>query len=219
MTRLGKRLRRSNPLDHEESKPPLYPEINSTGGLANVQPETRALCEESDQHPEGAAVENGRTSGNKVASDVTSKPVLKITQAAYAAILEDLAGQPFQQEQGGILLGPEDAQDLVVRYVKDEHGEATFASFTIDVDSLNAAIRKVRPAGLTCVGIVHSHPDGFSRPSGGDIQFLERIFAHPKNGGGNGYFLFPIVMDGKLHPYVIDTSDVQRVLVAELVLV
>lgn len=155
-------------------------------------------------------------------NDVTQtpiQPVLKMTGATYESLMKDLGQSPFHHEQGGILLGPRDAQHLAIRYVKDCRGEATFASFTIDTESLNKAIREVRSAGLTCVGIVHSHPSGFCRPSGGDIEFLERIFAHPKNGDGNGYFLFPIVTNGKLYPYLIDTNDVRRVLVAELVVV
>ena len=119
--------------------------------------------------------------------------------------------------RGGILLGPEDTQDLVIRYVKDTHGDSRPASFTIDENYLNREIKKVREAGLSCVGIIHSHPPGCTRPSYGDLEFLRRIFGNPKNGGG--WFLFPIVCGQQLYPYLINTQDVRRFQLAELVLV
>ena len=121
-------------------------------------------------------------------------PVMKMTQAAYAAVMSDLASEPFRRELGGLLLGPDDAQDLVTRYVKDDTGLSTYATFTIGHERLNQVLRRVRPAKQTCVGIVHSHPDGICRPSGGDLAFLSRIFASPVNGNGSHSFLFPIVL-------------------------
>ncbi|MEZ6146892.1 MAG: hypothetical protein R3B91_16040 [Planctomycetaceae bacterium] len=62
------------------------------------------------------------------------------------------------------------------------------------------------PAKQTCVGIVHSHPDVIRRPSGAIWPF-SRIFASPVNGNGSHSFLFPIVCNGQLWPFVIDTRD------------
>jgi len=146
-----------------------------------------------------------------------SYPTLKMTQAAYSAVMADLARKSFQREEGGILLGPSDEPELAIRYLKDVKGDSRPASFTIDADYLNGEIARVRDAGLTCVGIVHSHPDGICRPSYGDLEFLQRIFANPKNGGG--MFLFPIVCSGSLHPFVVDTRNVRRMLAAQLVLI
>ncbi|MEZ5942899.1 MAG: Mov34/MPN/PAD-1 family protein [Planctomycetaceae bacterium] len=140
-----------------------------------------------------------------------------ITQGAYTAIMRDLASRPFQREQGGILLGPNDTPDLVTHYVKDEWGTGRTTSFTISPDHLNRIIDSVRSANITCVGLVHSHPPGICQASHGDMQFLHRIFSNPKNGGGR--FLFPIVCNGKLHPYIVDTSDVSRIVTADLLLV
>lgn len=147
-----------------------------------------------------------------------ARPVIKMTQPTYVAVMSDLARKPFRTELGGILLGPIDAQDVVVRYLKDHRGDATPASFTIDHNGLTTAIRNSKPAGLTCVGIVHSHPNGICRPSGGDLAFLDRIFANPKN-SDCGCFFFPIVCNGTLYPFVVDTTDVRRVLTAEVVLI
>ncbi|MCA9028920.1 MAG: Mov34/MPN/PAD-1 family protein, partial [Planctomycetaceae bacterium] len=83
---------------------------------------------------------------------------------------------------------------------------------------LNALIRKIRPAGLAVIGIVHSHPGHFRRPSGGDLVFLQKIFANPKN-ASHGNFLFPIVADGQFFPYVIDTVDVDHFRSADLMIV
>jgi proteasome lid subunit RPN8/RPN11 len=146
-------------------------------------------------------------------------PKVIMTNATYEAVMKDLSRKPFRREQGGILVGPIDGQNIAIRYVKDENGRGTYASFTIDFEGLNKEIREVRREGLICVGIIHSHPDGICHPSGGDILFLRRLFANPKNGGGNGYFIFPIVAGGELHPYLIDTDNGCRVVPTELLIV
>ncbi|MCA9075283.1 MAG: Mov34/MPN/PAD-1 family protein [Planctomycetaceae bacterium] len=185
------------------------PEFESRRDKPHPVPHRARKCERQDEsEPEAQSF-----------TDEPIRPVMKMTQAAYEAVMEDLAGQPFEREQGGMFLGPDDAQHLVTRYVKDEHGLSTAGSFTIDHEVLNGVIQHVRPAHLTCVGLVHSHPNGICRPSGGDLHFLHRIFSSPKNGNGSHSFLFPIVCNRQLHPFIVDTRDVRRMLPAELQLV
>jgi len=146
-------------------------------------------------------------------------PVMKMTQACYENVMKDLARQRFTREQGGMLIGPDDSNDIVTHYVKDEFGHSTTASFTIDHETLNRAINRVRPAKMICVGLIHSHPDGIARPSGGDIAFLQRLFHSPRNHQGSPGFLFPIVCQQKLHPFIVDARNPERILPAQLVLI
>jgi ThiF family len=49
------------------------------------------------------------------------------------------------------------------------------------------------PNGIRLAGVVHSHPRGYARPSGGDLEYLEAIFrANPKL----QFFELPIVQTG-----------------------
>ncbi len=192
-------------LGHERLNP-IYPPDN----MAHQRPDCGAIVDGEYAH----ATQEEQDRRNEQAG---LRPVMKFTHAAYNNVMRDLAGGTFQCEQGGILLGPCDTEDLVIRYVKDSQGDSRPASFTIDAEYLNGQLRKVKDAGLTGVGIIHSHPPGCTRPSYGDLEFLHQIFRNPNNRGG--LFLFPIVSGRQLYPFVVDTTDVRRVQLAELVLV
>lgn len=156
---------------------------------------------------------------SQYADDEAARPVMKMTQAAYSLVMSDLSSDRFYEEEGGILFGPSDTQDLVTHYVKDRHGRSSAASFTVDHKTLNKSIKHRKPASLSCIGIIHSHPHGITRPSGGDIAYLSQLFSDTRNQSGQPYFLFPIVCGRTLYPYVVDTRNPRRILFAELVLI
>ncbi len=64
-----------------------------------------------------------------------------------------------------------------------------------------------RPAGLSCHGLVHSHPPGVPQPSWGDVRYLRRLFAHPANGQTSHVFV-PIVCSGRLSAFVFTQNQV-----------
>lgn len=146
-------------------------------------------------------------------------PVMKMTQGVHRSIHAYFGSHPFQHEQAGLIIGPEEDQDLVTHFIDDPSGTATAASFTIDAKFLNSEIQRVRNAGLAAVGLIHSHPPGICRPSYGDLVFLDRLFSRPTNGADGQPLLFPIFCGGKIYPYLIDPRDVHNPIPARLVLV
>lgn len=122
----------------------------------------------------------------------------RVTHPAYRAMMAYLARRP--PEAAGALLGP-NGGNLITRFVPDEWGQATPASFTFGTAELNRAIRPFVAQGEEVLGLAHSHPPGCPTPSTGDRAYLDRLFGNPKNRGLNA-FLFPIVEGGTLRPYV-----------------
>jgi molybdopterin/thiamine biosynthesis adenylyltransferase/proteasome lid subunit RPN8/RPN11 len=80
-------------------------------------------------------------------------------------------------EHGGALGWREN--DRTVRFFRfDETARNTGATYSPDDRALNAMFRKHwNPRGIRLAGFVHSHPRGFTRPSGGDLAYAERILA------------------------------------------
>lgn len=145
------------------------------------------------------------------------RPMMKMTQAAYTDVMSHLDVEEFEVEQGGMLIVPDDAPDVVVQYVPDTGAEARHSSLTLDHDGLNKTIRRLRSTGLSCGGLVHLHPPGICRPSGGDVHYLRSLFTH--DGNDADYVLFPIVCNGRLYPWIISGGNSISIHVADLVLV
>ena len=145
-------------------------------------------------------------------------PILKMTQSVYLEILDDLVEQPFRREKAGMLMGPTAEDDLITQYIPDKTGRATYSSFTLDAESLNRTLHRHKNVGLDCKGIVHVHPPGILRPSFGDLQYVAKLFANPKNEETTQVML-PIVCNGRLYPYLIDADNPREIVVPNLILV
>ncbi|MBL9085160.1 MAG: Mov34/MPN/PAD-1 family protein [Planctomycetales bacterium] len=139
--------------------------------------------------------------------------LLKITQPAFRQLLEFLLER--EPEAAGLLLGPANDDLLVTHFVPDLTGRGTPASFELGTVELNEVLQWMKPAGINCKGIAHSHPAGFVSPSHGDLNYLRRVFGLPSNSAA-GQFYMPIVSGGRLYPYVYAQG---RVWCAELVLI
>jgi proteasome lid subunit RPN8/RPN11 len=125
--------------------------------------------------------------------------VMKISQSAYRETLDYLLAR--QPEAAGILLGPVQDDPLVTHFVPDSQGTGTAVSFQINATALNRTLKRVRPAGLNCKGLVHSHPAGIVQPSHGDLIYLQKLFVLPANAAAQQCFM-PIVCDRRVYPYV-----------------
>ena len=125
-----------------------------------------------------------------------ARPTLLMTQAVFQRVLAELLR--LAPEAGGALIGPRDTE-LVTHYLPND-GEATPDSFTLDHHTLNRQLAALRDAGLDLKGIVHSHPAGVHSPSSGDLAYIERLLANPRNRSATT-LAFPIVCDGRLWPY------------------
>ncbi len=140
-------------------------------------------------------------------------PVMKITQPALHSLLDYLL--TCEPEAAGLLVGPKNDDVLVTDFVPDLTGRGTPGSFELGTDALNDLLKRIKPAGINCKGIAHSHPAGIAAPSHGDLIYLRRIFGLPGNSAAVQFYM-PIVCGGRLYPYVYTQGRVWR---AELVLV
>ncbi len=139
--------------------------------------------------------------------------VMKITQPALRQMMEYLLSR--EPETAGLLLGPADDDLLITHFMADRTGRGTSGSFELGTDELNDVLKRMKPAGINCKGISHSHPAGIPSPSHGDLIYLRRVFGLPKNADAAQFYM-PIVSGGRLYSYVYAHGRVWR---AELVLV
>jgi proteasome lid subunit RPN8/RPN11 len=125
-------------------------------------------------------------------------PVLKITADAHEAMTTYLARH--EPEVAGAMLAVK-GDEIVTRFVADEWGRATCASFTFGTAELNRVLRPHIDRGEEIVGIAHSHPAGITRPSGGDLAYFQGVFDNPKNVELREFWC-PIFANGTLHVYL-----------------
>lgn len=138
---------------------------------------------------------------------------MKITQPAYFDVMTYLLGRV--PEAAGILVGPASDDSLVTRFIPDSEGRGTPVTFELNSVHLNRVLKELKPAGLGCKGLIHSHPAGTPQPSYGDVHYFQTLFGRPANAAAT-YIYTPIVCDGRLFPYVFTRG---RVFAASLVLV
>lgn len=94
-------------------------------------------------------------------------------KASVLAEIEATIGSRLA-EQGG-MLGVSD-RGLVETWAPDLQPKGFATIYTPDVDRLNQVRREEWvPAGIELGGFVHSHPAGFTRPSGGDLRYAAAI--------------------------------------------
>lgn len=92
-------------------------------------------------------------------------------------------------ERGGAVLGPK-STNLISHFIYDEQAETTGCTYKTSpwlIDQINNIETGL---GLQFKGIVHSHPGGFDRPSGGDRRsFQENLDCNPQM----SVFVAPII--------------------------
>ncbi len=130
-----------------------------------------------------------------------------ICESAFNGIVNFIANQKC--ETGGALFGKED--DYIIRkFVPDVDAKTSHSTYEINTDYINSVIKRYwEQEQLSLLGIVHSHPKGFSRLSGPDIAYFrnllqksinrKRFFApivHTLQDGGFQILPFEIASDG-----------------------
>jgi proteasome lid subunit RPN8/RPN11 len=153
------------------------------------------------RRPDALPAVPARNSAREQGDDDESLPLwmMKITQPALIAMMDYLLSR--EPESAGMLLGPADDDQLITHFVPDRTGRGTSASFELGTDELNAVLKRMKPAGINCKGISHTHPLGVPSPSQGDLNYLRRVFGLPTNTEAAQFYL-PIVCGGRLYPYV-----------------
>lgn len=96
-----------------------------------------------------------------------------ITDLVYEQIRMHIASHA--PERGGALYGPR-AFPLVTHFEFDPEGLTSSTSYVPSSRLIANVPRVERETGLQFKGIIHSHPDGFPRPSGGDEQTVGTFF-------------------------------------------
>lgn len=134
------------------------------------------------------------------------RPKMRILETPFNEIVNTIGSLPA--ESGGLLFGKED--DMIVRkFVFDEHAQTTRSSYTFNTEFLNPEIKRIwNEEGLSCIGFIHSHPYGYSRPSPPDINYFTSMFEDmPRK-----HYITPIVFtvpDGgfKMNAFVLPNQS------------
>lgn len=142
------------------------------------------------------------------------QPRLLMAQTTYLQIMHHLTTVP--PEAGGPVFSMMD-HAAIIAYHADDSAKTTSVSYTLVCTRLAEPLRVRRLAGLTCVGVAHSHPPGYASPSFGDMQYVQKVFVNPKNVALT-QFCLPIVCDGVLWPYVIFRDEPTIAHMAQLIL-
>ena len=96
-----------------------------------------------------------------------------ITDLVCRDILEQIAYH--KPERGGALYGPK-GYPLVTHFEYDPEAETSPASYIPSTRLIASVPRVERTTGLQFKGIIHSHPTGYTRPSGGDERTVASFF-------------------------------------------
>ena len=133
-----------------------------------------------------------------------------MTAEVYSQIRRTIGTR--KPEQGGIL-GSSDGIHIDYYYF-DESAERTSASYTMNTKALNEVIHAWNDNGIQLVGIIHSHPQGVTRPSHGDMLTARHII---ETIDVKGKFFTPIVQvshklngDIRIYPYTFEQTVEMR---------
>lgn len=96
-----------------------------------------------------------------------------VTDLVYEQIRASIASHA--PERGGALYGPRDVP-FVTHFEFDAEGATTAVSYVPSSRLIANVPRIERDTGLEFKGVVHSHPRGVTRPSGGDERTVATFF-------------------------------------------
>lgn len=153
----------------------------------------------------------GRARGR---SRPSRRPQILMTTTAYDQAVAAL--QSCEPEFAVFLLGPRN-HPAITHVVPDTTGEGTPASFRIGAKRMNEVLRQFAPLGLDGKGFWHSHPQGNDRLSDGDLAYVAKLFANPKNDAHE--VVMPICSGGLVFPYVVRRDRPGKGLPADIVLI
>lgn len=97
---------------------------------------------------------------------------IKMTQEVYRQIVDTIGRH--EPECGGVLGAKQEG--VITEYYFDATGRSSPNGYVPDVNAINEMLTNDwMPRGILMVGIVHSHSNGNSVPSCGDINYGIRI--------------------------------------------
>lgn len=98
-----------------------------------------------------------------------------ITPEVHREIMSTVGTHPA--ETGGLLGGRLDGP--ITHFYFDQSARRTRAEYSPDTDAINRKLKEW-PEDIRLRGFVHSHPRGFTRLSGADIEYATRMLGHNK---------------------------------------
>lgn len=132
----------------------------------------------------------------------------RIRNSAYRDIERTLGKYPA--ERGGALIGDPGTGEIT-NFVFDEDADTTSVVYQPNVDFLNRTIDEYEKRGLSILGIAHSHPHGYIKPSGQDLIAGYNNITSPYNGHLRTWHL-PIIQarpdtgSFEFHPYIVSCT-------------
>jgi len=103
----------------------------------------------------------------------SGRPILKMNSRVYWEILSTIGSRPA--ETGGILLGPMDSNDITNFYF-DKSARCSEGTYSPDIVTLNKKLEEEwEPSRINFKGFAHSHPQGYSGLSSGDMSYIQRL--------------------------------------------
>ena len=198
---------------------PQYPMAEITIHVQEVRcyfPDHREIRDDLPSTYSDSVTDNLFLSDPRIPRPKSRAPELVMTTSTYDEIMTALTSRP--PEAGGLLLGPKNHR-MVTHFHFDERALTTASTFTLDHTGINNVLKEYGACKLDAKGLVHSHPDGCTAPSSPDLEYVQRLFANPKNGMADEIWM-PIVCGGRFYPYVIhrkDASSLAKPQLAELV--
>ncbi len=155
-----------------------------------------------------------RTAADRQASLAEAAMHIRISKAAFAKVRETVGSLPA--ERGGIFVGPDPF--CIEDFIFDEGKQANRNTiYYPDTAYLNEILeRDHEPHGRRFVGLAHSHPNGYWRPSGdagwGDVKAAKNNLMAKDNTDLPALFI-PIIESAattgtfNLHPFVMLRRD------------
>lgn len=143
----------------------------------------------------------------------TKTPVVKISFEAYHKIRDTIGRRP--PEVGGLAFGFK--KDGIIRqFFLDTRAVTTTNRYDPHCDTINPIIQAFYDRyNMDLLAMVHSHPTGYTKPSGGDIDYVERLLKHPEL----DQLYLPIVQTGdnpEIHMYVFRKKNPRQPIKAKL---
>ncbi|MCQ4141607.1 Mov34/MPN/PAD-1 family protein [Chryseobacterium sp. EO14] len=123
------------------------------------------------------------------------KQKFRITTEAYQNIIRKIGSQ--EPEKGGILMGKD---GIVTDFIFDKEASTTRTTYSLNVAYLNPIIKELKLQGKQLMGIIHSHPNGYSKLSDPDRNYFSGQF---ENFPGMEFMYTPIVFSAKQDEFEI----------------
>lgn len=119
----------------------------------------------------------------------------RITTEAYQNIIRKIGSQ--EPEKGGILMGKD---GIVTDFIFDKEANTTRTTYSLNVAYLNPIIKELKLEGKQLMGIIHSHPNGYSKLSDPDRNYFSSQF---ENFPDLEFMYTPIVFSAKQDEFEI----------------